>query len=186
MDDYVASLLDSHLPFGPLPAALIWAALFLANRWAAGSLRVANDAQQFVAVEDWSAVRRGLGPGQVVIQVLFACLVFFFGLSLGGSAFVFFVGGLIITVTMVLALNLQGLLTARAMADRSVATGALSFSVPLAFRHMAHRLIGGAVACLMAGVGLAHLALIGGALFLGSAAIGLRRRARQAQERPRS
>lgn len=178
METYIGLLLGSQLPFEPWLAALIWAVLFLANHWLARSLRAANDAQPFVAVEDWSVVRRGLEPKHVMLQILFACLVFLFGLSLGRSAFVFFVGGLLITIVNVLALNVQGLLTARAMADRSTATGALTFSVPLAFRHMAHRLTGGAIACLVAGLALAHLALLGGALLLGSAAAGCQRRAR--------
>src|SRR5215472_19352687 len=134
LETYITSLLGSQLPFGPWPAAVIWVVLFLANRWLARSLRAANDSQPFIAVEDWSAVRRGNEPKHVLLQVLFACLVFLFGLSLGASAFVFFVGGLIITIVSVFALNVQGLLTARAMADRSAATGALTFSVPLAFR----------------------------------------------------
>jgi len=178
LETYITSLLGSQLPFGPWPAAVIWVVLFLANRWIARSLRAANDSQPFIAVEDWNAVRRGAEPKHVLIQILFACLVFLFGLSLGGSAFVFFVGGLIITIVNVFALNVQGLLTARAMADRSAATGALTFSVPLAFRQMAHRLTGGAVACVVAGLALAHLALLGGAFLLASAAIGCQRRAR--------
>ena len=178
LETYINSLLESQLPFGPWSAAVIWAVLFLANHWIARFVRAANDSQSFIAVEDWTAVRRGLQPKHVLLQILFACLVFLFGLSLGGSAFVFFVGGLIITIVNVFALNVQGLLTARAMANRSAATGALTFSVPLAFRQMAHRLTGGAVACVVAGLALAHLALLGGAFLLASAAIGCQRRAR--------
>ena len=180
LETYISSLLGSQLPFGPLAAAVIWVVLFLVNRWIARSLRAANDSQPFIAVEDWNAVRRGLELKHILLQILFACLVFLFGLSLGDSAFVFFVGGLIITTVNVFALNVQGLLTARAMADRSAASGALTFSVPLAFRQMAHRLIGGAIGCVLAGLALAHLALLGGAFLLASAAIGCRRRARHA------
>jgi ABC-type dipeptide/oligopeptide/nickel transport system permease subunit len=75
------------------------------------------------------------------------------------------------------ALNLQGLLSARALARPNAATGVLTFSTASAFRHMAHRLVGGACASLIAGVAVAHLALLGGAFFLASMAIGYRRRA---------
>jgi hypothetical protein len=179
VDTYATSLLNSQLPLGPWLAALTWALLFLANRWVVRRVRTANDSQPFFAVADWSAVRRGLEPKHVLLQVLFAGLVFLCGLSLGGAAFVFFVGGLIVTITFVLALNVQGLLTARAITARSAATGSLTFSAPFAFRHMAHRLTGAAVASLGAGLAVAHLALLGGAFLLASAAAGCWRRARK-------
>ena len=184
MENYVTSLFESELPFEPWVAALVWAVLFIANHWIARSTRVANDAQHFIAVEDWSALRRGFEPKYIVVQVLFAAIVFLFALLVGGPAFVFFAGGLIVAMTYGLALNVQGLLSARAMAHPDAATGALTFSTASAFRHMAHRAGGGALACFLIGVAMAHLALLGGALFLASTARGYLRRARNARAQP--
>jgi hypothetical protein len=184
LERYVTSLLESKLPFEPWVAALTWVALFLANHWIARSTRIANDAQNFIAVEDWSALRRGFEPKYIVAKVLFAGIVFLFALLLGGSAFVFFAGGLIVAIAYGLALNVQGLLSARAMARPNAANGALTFSTASAFRHMAHRVGGGAFACFLLGLTLAHLALLGGALFLASTARGYLRRARNAPAEP--
>ena len=184
MEQYVRSLLESALPFDAWVAALIWVALFLANHWTARSTRTANDAQTFIAVEDWSALRRGFEPRYMVGQVLFAAIVFLFGWLLGGPAFVLLAGGLIVAMAYGLALNAQGLLSARAMARPDAANGVLTFSTPSAFRHMSHRVAGGALGCFLMGLALAHLALLGGALFLASTACGYLRRARNARAHP--
>ena len=184
MEKYVTSLLGSELPFDPWVVALTWVALYLANHWIARSTRVANDAQGFIAVQDWSALRRGFEPKYMVGQVLFACIVFLFALLLSGPAFVFFAGGLTVATAYGLALNVQGLLSARALGRSDAATGTLTFSTASAFRHMAHRLCGGSLACFLAGWALAHLALLAGALFPGSASSAYWRRARNARAQP--
>jgi hypothetical protein len=184
LENYVTSLFESELPFGPWVVALAWAVMFLVNHWIARSTRVANDAQDFVAVEDWSALRRGFELRYIMVRVLFAGIVFLFAMLLGGSAFVFFAGGLIVALTYGIALNVQGLLSARALAHPNAANGALTFSTASAFRHMAHRVGGGALACFIMGLALAHLSLLGGALFLASTAGGYLRRARNTVVQP--
>lgn len=183
MEKYVTSLFESALPIEPWVAALVWIVLYLANHRIARSARVANDAQGFLGVEDWSAVRRGFEPKYILTQILFAGIVFLFALLLDGSAFVFFAGGLIAAMACGLALNVQGLLSARALAHPNAAKGALTFATASAFQHMAHRVSGAAIACLFLGLILAHLAPLGGALFLALTASGYLRRARNARER---
>ena len=178
MDTYVNELLESALPFEPWLAALIWVALFIASRRIAQSLRVANNAQHAVTVEDWSALRRSLEPKYLVVQILVAGIVFLLASQLGRPAFVFLAGGMIIASAFGLGLTAQGLWTARALARPNAVNGSVTFSTASAFRHMAHRAAGAAVACLLAGLVLAHLALLGGALFLASAANGSLRKAR--------
>ena len=180
MEKYVNLLLGSELPFAPWVSALAWVALFFANHWTARSTRAANDAQNFINVEDWSALRRGFERKYVVAQVLFAGIVFLFAYWVGGPAFVFLAGGLIVAMAYGLVLNIQGLLSARAMANPNAASGALIFSTASAFRHMAHRVIGGALGCFLMGLALAQLALLGGAVFLAMTARGYFRRARNA------
>jgi hypothetical protein len=178
LETYVNELLASELPFDPWVAALIWVALFIASRWVAQSLRVANDAQRAVNVEDWSALRRSLEPKYVVAQVLVVGIVFLLALMLGRAAFVFLAGGMIVASAFGLGLSAQGLFTARALARPNTTNGSVTFSTASAFRHMAHRAGGAAVASLLIGLVLAHLSLLGGALFLASTVNGYLRKAR--------
>lgn len=184
MEQYFASLFDSDLPFEPWVAALAWIVLFGANRRAARAARAANDAQHCIAVEDWSALRRGFEPRFMARQILFAAFVFAIALWLRGPVFVFLVGGMIVTMAYAVALNVQSILSARALARPDTASGMLTFSTPAAFRHMAHRVGGGAMACLLIGLVVAHLAPIGAAFFLAATAAGYLRRARRAAARP--
>jgi hypothetical protein len=184
LDNYVTFLFESKLPFEPWFAVLAWLVLFLANHRIARSARVANDSQNFLTVEDWSVLRRGFEPRYIVAKILFASIVFLFALLLGGSAFVFLAGGLIVAMACGLALNVQGLLSVRAIARPNAVNGSLTFSTASAFRHMAHRVGAGALACLLIGLALAHLALLGGALFLAATASGYLRRARSARAQP--
>lgn len=178
METYVNQLLESELPFQPWVAALIWMALFVASRWIALSLRAANDAQHAVTVEDWSALRRSLDPKYAVVQILVAGIVFVLALRIGRPAFVFLAGGMIVASAFALGLSAQGLFTARALARPNAVKGSVTFSTAAAFRHMAHRAGGAAVACLLIGLVLAHLALLGGALFLTSTGNSYLRKAR--------
>jgi hypothetical protein len=184
LESYVTLLFESELPFGPWVAALVWLALFLANHWTARAVRAANDAQHSLTVEDWAPLRRGFQPKYVAAQVLLAGLLLLLAAQLGGSAYVFFAGGYIVAIAYALALNLQGLLSARALARPGAATGTLTFSTASAFRHTAHRLLGGACASLVTGLVVAHLALLGGTFFLTSMAIGCWRRARNVRAQP--
>jgi len=54
-------------------------------------------------------------------------------------------------------------------------------SSALLIRHRAHLQLGAALFCLVAGLLLPHLALLGGALIVGSAGLGYLRRARRAE-----
>jgi hypothetical protein len=178
LENYFTSLFASDLPFGVWAAVLTWVVLFLANQLMLRSVRVANDTQKFVAVEDWSALRRGFKPQYILARLVFVGVVFSVAFLLGHSAFVFFGGGLIVTAACTLSVNAQALLTARAMARPDAAKGFLTFTTPLALRQAAHRFAGAALTCLVIGFALAHLALLGGTLLLSSAALGYLRRAR--------
>ena len=184
METYVNELLASELPFEPWVAALIWVAFLIASRWVAQSLRAANDAQHAVTVEDWGALRRSLEPKDLVVQVLVVGIVFLLASMLGKAAFVFLAGGVIVASAFGLGLSAQGLLTARALALPHAVDGSVTFSTASAFRHMAHRAGGAALACLIIGLVLAHLALLGGALFLASTGNSYLRKARAHSQKP--
>jgi hypothetical protein len=179
LEAYIATLLDSELPFDAWVAALTWVALFVANHWVARIARAANDAQSLVAVEDWSAVRRGFEPKFMLAQILVASGLFMVGFFLGRLAFTFFAGGLIVARVCALSLNVQSVFFARSISEPGAATGAVTLSTPLALKQVSQRLSASALACLLLGLALAHLALLGGALLLASHAAGYSRRAQR-------
>jgi hypothetical protein len=170
LERYVISLLASDLPFDAWVAVVVWLALFFANHHIAQLTRAANDSQRAMTVEDWDAVRSGLQPRNIVAKIVFAGVVFTLSYLAGGPAFVFFAGGLIVSTIYAIALNVQGLLSARAMSGPAGVSGSLNFPTVSALRHMSQRAAGGALACLLMGLILAHLALLGGALSLASTA----------------
>jgi hypothetical protein len=125
-----------------------------------------------------------LTPKYLLVQTVFVGIVFLLGLDRGGAAYVFLAGGVLVFLACHFGLNLQGLLSARGLARPAAATGALTYSTAAAFRHMADRILGAAVASLVAGLALGHLALLGGAVFLASGAVGSWRRARNLRAQP--
>jgi hypothetical protein len=183
LEAYVISLLASDLPFDAWFAALAWLALFFANYRVAQATRMANDAQSVLKVEDWNALRRGFEPKNIAAKIVFAAIVFLLASLLGGPAFVLLAGGFIVATAYGVGLNLQGLLSARAMAEPNAVSGSVTFTTASALRHMAQRAAGGALACLLMGLALAHLALLGGALFLAATAHGYVRRAEKIPSR---
>jgi hypothetical protein len=125
-----------------------------------------------------------LNPKYLLVQIAFVGIVFLLGLDRGGAAYVFLAGGVLVFLACHFGLNLQGLLSARGLASPAAATGALTYSTATAFRHMADRILGAAVASLVAGLALGHLALLGAAVFLASGAVGSWRRARSVRAQP--
>lgn len=179
LESYFASVIESRLPFESWVAALSWVLLFFANHSIARLTRAANDSQRALGVEDWSAVRRGLEPKYVAVQIAYAGIVFVLALLMGGPAYVFFAGGFIVATICSLALNVQGLMSARALADRGATKGSLTFSTASALRHMAQRAGGAALGSFLLGLAVGHLALLGGAFYLAAAAAGFVRKAKK-------
>lgn len=180
MESYLATLAGSRLPFGAGVAAILWSALFLVNHLVARRARAASEAQAIVIVEGRKALSRGFQPAYILAQLVVAGSLMLIALYLGEPAFVFFVGGMIVAVIFTLGLNIQSLLSVEAMARANAAAGQLTLSTAFSFRQMAQRMSGGAIICLLLALTLAHLAPMGGVLFLGSTAAGYFRRSRRA------
>jgi hypothetical protein len=180
LESYLATLASSRLPFGMGAAAILWSALFLISHLVARRARVASDAQAIVVVEGRQALGRGFQPRYVLAQLVFAGSLMLIASYLGEPAFVFFVGGMLVTVIFTLGLNIQSLLSVAAMARAAAASGQLTLSTAFSFRQMAQRMLGAAIICLLLALTLAHLAPLGGVLLLGSTAAGYFRRARNA------
>lgn len=180
MENYLAAFIGSQLPFGAWAAALIWLLLFIASHLTARRARVASEAQAVVVIEGRKALSRGFQLRYVVAQIVFAASLMLVTFFLSEPAFVFFAGGLIVSVAFTFGLNVQSYLSAVAMTRENAVTGQLKFSTAFSYGQSAHRLLGSAVVCLLLALVLCHLALLGGAFLLGSTSAGYFRRVRQA------
>jgi len=174
---YWLALLNSELPFAPWIAIALWAALFVANHLLARAARAMTADQIVVVVQNRGDLERGFRPHFVLAQALFGALIFAFTLSAGvHPVYVFLGGGLIVSLTCALGLNVQSFLSARAMRQPGAVTGSLNLSVAYAIRQQVHRLGASALMCAVLGAVIAHLSLLGGALVLASTAVGYRRK----------
>lgn len=180
MENHVAAFIGSQLPFGAWAAATIWLLLFIASHLTARGARVASEAQTVVAIEGRKALSRGFQARYVVAQIVFAASLMLATFFLSEPAFVFFAGGLIVSVAFNFGLNIQSFLSAVAMTRENAVAGQLKLSIAFSFRQSAQRLLGSAVICLLLAFVLCQLALLGGAFLLGSTSAGYFRRARQA------
>jgi hypothetical protein len=176
---YWPTLLRSDLPFAPWIVVAIWGFLFIGNHLIARAARKASCDQPLVVMQNREVVERGFRMHFVFGQALFAGVIFALTIWLEPHPiFVFLGGGLVVALVCLLGMNLQSLLTSRAAKRSGAATGSLNLSDSYAIRQLTHRLGTGATVCAILGAVLAHLSLWGGALFLGSTALGYRRRIR--------
>lgn len=179
MGNYFSTIIHSHLPFDAWIAVAFWCVLFFSSQIIARRARAGSEVLAIVVVEGRKTLSRGFQLKYVIAQIVLAGSLLLASLLLGEPAFVFCVGGLIVSVAFTLGLNVQSLLSVSAMARTNAATGQLKLSTAFSFRQMAQRLLGSAIICALLALALAHLALLGGAFFLGSTAAGYSRRARQ-------
>jgi hypothetical protein len=177
---YWLALLNSELPFAPWIAIALWAALFVGNHLVAHATRAITAGQDIIVVQNRADLERGFRPHLVLMQALFGALIFVFALSAGAPpVYVFLGGGLIVSLTCALGLNLQAYLSAHAMQRHGAVTGSLQLSSAYATRQQVHRLAASALVCAILGGLTGHLALLGGAVLLAATALGYRRRIKE-------
>lgn len=179
MNDYFTALASSELPFGTSALAIAWLVLFAANHQVARASWRRLAAQTHVVLADSGSGARGLTPLALAVQAGYAALVFGIGWALGATAFAFFAGGLTAALAVTLGLNVHSLAFARLLARDDAGTGTATLSARFTLRNTAWRALGGACALVLLGLLLAHLAPLGGALFLTASASGMLRRARR-------
>ena len=177
MDLYIDELTASVLPWPLWAVALLWFVLFVASHALHRQAQRVSEAQNHIKVP--SGLSKS-SPGKLVIsQFLFACVVFAIGAFLGPVGCAFFAGGWVIATAVAATSNLRSLLFFRELARQNAAAGSLELSAPLAIREQAAQLAAAVVLCLVAGLLVPHLSLLGGAFFLASLAAGYVRRARE-------
>jgi hypothetical protein len=177
---YLNTLLESELPFEPWVLIVVFFVLLVLQHVIARSARSAMRQQESIVSEESEQLNRGFEPKYIAGQVVFGLVVFSFAHYVGGAFGQFFSGGLIVAGIFGLGANVDGLLLARALNRTGVVRGSIEMSVPYSFFSIAYRMLGGAVMCLVLGLVLANLALLGGVLFLGSTGIGYLRKGQAA------
>lgn len=174
--EYLDTLLASRLTMAPWSVVAAWLALFVVNHIVVRQTRALHARQTWYVVEDREALTRASRPPWMLGQVLYAACVFAVSGYVGGPVFVFLGGGLDVCLICVLGMNVQALLSMRAM-RRGMLEGSTKMSTAFTFRQYAARLAGATVMCLLIGLLLAHLAPLGGAALCASTASGHLRRA---------
>jgi hypothetical protein len=105
---------------------------------------------------------------------------------LGPPAFGFLAGGWVVTTAVSIPITLRRILFQRGLSRPDAASGSVILSYDFAIESLAFELFGAAVFVLILGVCLAHLALLGGAFFIGATAFGYIQKTRRPEPRPRT
>jgi len=95
-----------------------------------------------------------------------------------GPIFAFWAGGWIVATTASLAFMLRSIFFYRTLSQPGAAEGSVKLSKGLAIKDKAYQVFGMSAFCLILGILLAQLALLGGALFLSATAFGYLRKAK--------
>jgi hypothetical protein len=170
------TLLASRLPLPAWLVIAVWPALFIANHLVVRASRELGARQTWYVVENRDAIERASRPAWMLAQVLRAACVFALSVYMGGALFTFFAGGLDVSLLFVFGMNVQALLSMRAMSSDTV-DATMTLSAQFTLRQFAARLAGAALMCWLLGLLLAHLAPLGGAALCAATASGYARRA---------
>jgi len=162
---YVLLLLHSKLPFAPWVLIATWGTLFIVNHGVARWSRAINATQSLIAFANQDALSRGFQSHWVLAQLLFAAVIFSLTLFLDDAVFVFIGGGLAVSLICTLGMNVQSMLSGRALALPGAGQGALKLSTSYGYRQLAYRMICSAITCAFVGILLPHLSLLGGHYF---------------------
>jgi hypothetical protein len=177
-NSYVQVLTSSTLP---LPTFVVIALAVL--------LLVASHASQRAALAATAAqdlVRRGT-PGAdprpelrlEALRLMSASALIGASLALGPRAFAFFAGGYVLVLCYTLSANLRTVRYMRALAVAGAGEGSIAFPTATVWRARSSEALGAGLFCLLAGLLLAQLALLGAALLLLAMTSGHARRARR-------
>ena len=177
MDAYLGTFAESRLPLSPWIAGALWFALFSVTR------RITVRSREYLAQQP-HVVAGGLDtlmamdrPGVVWPQFAMLTAVLALSWFLGETVYALIAGGMLLAMAMTLGLNLHSLAFAQRLA-RGGAAGTITLSARFILEDLARRASTGALVFAVAAAVLAHVALLGGALFLMLASVDLSRRAR--------
>lgn len=179
METYLTKLESSTIPLPAWAVVLGWLVIFISAHVLFKKARLLSRGQNFINIGISSGLVKEQTPKLMIVQVMFSVAVFAYASFFGGGVFTFFVGGWIVMSALSVAINLRSLFFSKAIAKPDAAKGSVTLSEYLIVKDAAYQLFGGAVFCLILGVFTAHLALMGGALFLTATGFGYLRKVRR-------
>jgi Na+/pantothenate symporter len=180
MESYLSHLMSSSLPIATWGLVLVWLILFSFSHVLSQKGNDLVKKQSYILNGDTNELGQKQNWKLTVFQLLFSSAIITVAAFMGGAGFVFFAGGWIVITAVSIPLNLRNLLFLRELSRPDAATGSVSLSSRLAVQDAAFKLLGMASFCLLLGLVLAHLALLGGALFMSATAIGYLRKPKKA------
>ena len=178
METYLSELKASTIPLPQWGIVILWFIIFASAHVLFRKSRALSRAQEFVVTGGPPKLVREQSLRLTLVQVLFSAAIFAYASFFGGSIFVFFAGGWVVTTAVSIPLNLRSILFLRALSQPGAAKGSVTLSSHLAVKDQAFELFGAAAFCLLLGIIFAHLALFGGAFFLSATAFGYLRKAK--------
>jgi hypothetical protein len=181
MAEYLSALQSSTLPL-PLPGVVVlWCLLYLLSHALARKQQAVfrSHPQTFIITEEPSRLVREQSWGLVCVHLLLTAGVFASAALGGPPAVAFLAGGWVVTTAVSIPITLRRILFQRALSEPGAASGSVTLSCDLALESLAFELFGVSVFVLILGLCLAHLALLGGAFFIGATAFGYIRKTRR-------
>jgi hypothetical protein len=176
LNTYLNDLQFSTLALPEWAVFLFWLVLFVGSHLLHLQCHALLRKQAHIALAE-SARARPYSLPLVGVQIAYALAIFIGSDWLGHASFVFLAGGWVVHTAVSFAANVQSTLFLIALTKPGAAEGAVQYSARQTARDSAYQMLGGATLCLCTGVLLAHLALLGGALFLAAAGVGYLRKA---------
>ena len=178
MMTYLHALESSILPVGPWGLGVVWCVLYAIARFGASrsNALVASHPQSFISYGGPPVPIKEQSFRLMCIQIGLTVVIFFLASIIGGPVFVFLAGGWTVTTAVSIPLTLRRVLFHRALVSPGAASGSVTLSNQLAVEGVAFEIlaIGAWVAIL--GIFLAHLALLGGGVFICATGLGYLRK----------
>jgi hypothetical protein len=172
LNDYLYELQTNTLPLPLWGVSLFWLLIFCINHMVIRRIKALAPAQASLKPGDPANIHRSSTTKSIALQALFAAVIFAYSHFAGGFGLVLLAGGWVVTTSASLAGNISGWLLVRAFARSDAAPAFVRSTASLGLKQSAFQLLGMAAFCLAAGVLTAHLALLGGALFIAASGIG--------------
>jgi hypothetical protein len=181
LSDYFDAFVTSSLPLRWEALATLLSALFLVSHGLYRRVLRIFRSQSYVVGDNTTDAEKRWGWVLPFGQFVYGAAIFAFALYAGGAIFVLLAGGLLVSLLFSVVHNARTILYYRMLARYGAAQGSLTFSNSTLIRNRAQVCLEAALFFLLVGLLLPHLALLGGALIMGSTGIGYLRRARRAE-----
>jgi hypothetical protein len=181
MTDYFSALQSNTVPLPFFGVVAVWGLLYLVSHGLAQWQRAISEShpQNFITTAESSPAVGEQSFRLVLVQVLLTAGIFGAAAFLGPLAFAFLAGGWVVTTAVSIPITLRRILFQRGLLASGAASGSVTLSYDFAIESLAFELFGAAVFVLILGVCLSHLALLGGAFFIGATAFGYIRKTRR-------